>query len=264
VKTKTAVITGVTGQDGSYLSDLLLSKDYEVIGLARRTSTYNKQNIEHLLTHRRFKVVEAEITDPTSISGVINEYKPDEFYNLAAQSHVGTSFDQPSFTFQVNAVGVLNCLEAIRQINPSTKFYQASTSEMFGENFSLNYHKFETYKNPNRTILVESHTSKEQNETTPFSPNSPYAVAKAAAHYLVQNYRRAYKLHASCGILFNHESPRRGENFVTQKIVKWIADNVYGDHEEYKLNPLEPLKLGNLDASRDWGYAGDYVEAMWS
>ena len=231
---KTAVITGITGQDGSFLAELLLSKGYEVIGIARRTSMEDKKfyNIQHLLKNTNLTIENGDLTDPSSLWRVISDYMPDEFYNLAAQSHVGYSFEAPESTMQINATGVLNCLEAIRNIFPNTKFYQASTSEMFGDN-----------------------TNAPQNESTVLSPVSPYACAKVAAHNLVVNYRKAYDLHASSGILFNHESERRGEQFVTRKITKAAA--------RIKLGLQSELRLGNLEARRDWGYAKEYVEAMW-
>ena len=231
---KTAVITGITGQDGSFLAELLLSKGYEVVGLARRTSMEDKKfyNIQHLLKNTNLIIENGDLTDPSSLWRVVSDYMPDEFYNLAAQSHVGYSFEAPESTMQINATGVLNCLEAIRNIFPNTRFYQASTSEMFGDN-----------------------TNAPQNENTVLSPVSPYACAKVAAHNLVVNYRKAYDLHASSGILFNHESDRRGEQFVTRKITKAAA--------RIKLGLQNELRLGNLDARRDWGYAKEYVEAMW-
>ena len=234
----TALITGITGQDGSYLSELLLSKDYTVIGLHRRSSTNNLCRIKHLLNNPNFKLEEFDLTDPSGCNRVINQYGPQEFYNLGAQSHVGTSFKQPTSTFEINAVGVINVLESIRNYSPKTKFYQAGTSEMFGRNY------------------VIKNDDKYQDENTPMLPQSPYGVAKLASHHMVQIYRSAYGLFAGSGILFNHESPRRGENFVTKKITKYIGQLVRG-------KAVGKLQLGNLEAHRDWGHAEDYVRAMW-
>lgn len=231
---KTAIITGITGQDGSYLAELLLQKKYKVVGVTRRSSSEDKKyfNIEHLLNNPNLILENGDLTDSSSIWRIVKQYMPDEFYNLAAQSHVGASFTSPESTFEINATGVLNCLEAIRVASPKTKFYQASTSEMFGDN-----------------------SSAPQGEKTLFSPVSPYACAKVAAHNLVINYRKAYGLFACSGILFNHESERRGEQFVTRKITKAAA--------RIKLGLQSELRLGNLDAKRDWGYAKEYVEVMW-
>lgn len=231
---KTAIITGINGQDGSFLAELLLEKKYRVVGIVRRSSIEDKKlfNIEHLLSNPNLIIENGDLTDSASLWKIINVYKPDEFYNLAAQSHVGASFTSPESTFQINASGVLNCLEAIRNISPNTKFYQASTSEMYGDN-----------------------STAPQNENTPFSPVSPYACSKVAAHNLVINYRKAYGLFACNGILFNHESERRGEQFVTRKITKAAARITLGLQKE--------LRLGNLEAKRDWGYAKEYVEVMW-
>jgi len=231
---KTAIVTGVTGQDGSFLAELLLEKQYKIIGLVRRSSMEDKKlfNIEHLLNNKNFILENGDLTDSSSIWRLVQKYKPDEFYNLAAQSHVGASFTSPESTFEINSTGVLNCLEAIRNISPETKFYQASTSEMFGDNIHA-----------------------PQSETSMFSPVSPYACGKLAAHSLVVNYRKAYGLFACSGILFNHESERRGEQFVTRKITKAAA--------RIKLGLQNELRLGNLEAKRDWGYAKEYVEAMW-
>jgi len=231
---KTAIITGVNGQDGSYLAELLLEKNYKVIGLVRRSSMEDKKfyNIEHLLSYPNFIIEHGDLTDASSIWRAIQHHKPDEFYNLAAQSHVGISFETPESTLSINATGVLNCLEAIRNLKPDIKFYQASTSEMFGDNISA-----------------------PQNENTILSPVSPYACSKVFAHNLVINYRKAYNIFACSGILFNHESPRRGEQFVTRKITKAAV--------RIKLGLQTELRLGNLDAKRDWGYAKEYVEAMW-
>ena len=239
---KIAIVTGATGQDGSYLSELLLDKGYTVVGLRRRSSSEKGlERIEHLLNNDNFKLVEADITDSGCVNNLISEYMPHEVYNLAAQSHVGTSFKQPSYTSQVNLQGPINFLEAIRLLSPSTKFYQASTSEMFGKNYE---------------VFADT---KYQKETTPFVPQSPYAVAKLAAHEMVRIYRDSYDLFACCGILFNHESERRGENFVTRKITKWIGEFVASGQDE----DFPALRLGNLDAHRDWGHAQDYVDAMY-
>ena len=239
---KIAIVTGATGQDGSYLSELLLDKGYTVVGLRRRSSSEKGlERIQHLLNNDNFKLVEADITDSGCVNNLIAEYMPHEVYNLAAQSHVGTSLKQPSYTSQVNLQGPINFLESIRLLSPSTKFYQASTSEMFGKNYE------------------EFAGTKYQKETTPFVPQSPYAVAKLAAHEMVRIYRDSYGLFACCGILFNHESERRGENFVTRKITKWIGEFVASGQDE----DFPALRLGNLDAHRDWGHAQDYVDAMY-
>ena len=262
---KVAIVTGTTGQDGSYLSELLLDKGYTVVGLRRRSSSEKGlERIQHLLNNDNFKLVEADITDSGCVNNLIQEYRPHEVYNLGAQSHVMTSFSQPSYTTQVNLQGPLNFLEAIRLLSPSTKFYQASTSEMFGKNFE------------------QMGDTKYQTETTAFVPQSPYAVAKLAAHEMVRIYRDSYGLYACCGILFNHESERRGENFVTRKITKWIGqfyrwlDEMNLSHEYLsntdnfdklyasgRQESFPKLRLGNLDAYRDWGHAQDYVEAMY-
>jgi len=233
-KQKTAVITGITGQDGSFLTELLLEKDYKVVGLVRRSSMEDKKlfNIEHLLNNSNLQLENGDLTDSSSIWRITQNHKPDEFYNLAAQSHVGASFTSPESTFQINSSGVLNCLEAIRNISPETRFYQASTSELYGDN-----------------------SSAPQSENTAFSPVSPYACGKLAAHSLVINYRKAYNLFACSGILFNHESERRGEQFVTRRITKAAA--------RIKLGLQNELRLGNLEAKRDWGYAKEYVDVMW-
>jgi GDPmannose 4,6-dehydratase len=272
---KKAIITGITGQDGSYLAELLLEKGYEVIGLVRRTSNENSTyRIDHIKD--RINLVEGEISDSGSVYSLVEEHKPDEIYNLAAQSHVGTSFHQPDYTFQVDALGPLYFLQAIHKYSPKTRFYQASTSELFGKNFT-------EQREPWDDKIVDRY----QDEDTEFMPQSPYAVAKQAAHNMVRIYREGYGIHASCGILFNHESERRGENFVTRKITKWIGEfvkwgnptNELGqillkeigdcDDENMLYNSLmdkkgfPKLRLGNLDAYRDWGHAKDYVEAMW-
>lgn len=235
---KIALVTGVTGQDGSYLSDLLLEKEYKVVGLHRRSSTNNTVRISHLLHNPNFLLEEFDLTDPSGCNRIIDHYQPHEFYNLGAQSHVGTSFKQPSTTIEINTTGVVNVLESIRNLSPHTKFYQASTSEMFGRNYTV------------------KDNTKVQDENTAMLPQSPYGVAKLASHHMVQIYRSAYNLFSCSGILFNHESPRRGENFVTRKITKYIGRVVRGETNER-------LSLGNLDAFRDWGHAKDYVRAMW-
>jgi GDPmannose 4,6-dehydratase len=225
-----ALITGVTGQDGSYLAELLLSKGYEVVGVVRRTSHHSYERIEHLL--ERIEVVAADLLDQHSLTVVLQETRPDEVYNLAAQSYVPTSWTQPVLTGEFTALGVTRILEAIRLVHPSARFYQASSSEMFGRV-----------------------TETPQRETTPFYPRSPYGVAKVYGHWITVNYRESYNLYAVSGILFNHESPRRGIEFVTRKVTDGVA--------RIKLGMGKEIALGNLDARRDWGFAGDYVEAMW-
>jgi GDPmannose 4,6-dehydratase len=225
-----ALITGVTGQDGSYLAELLLSKGYEVVGVVRRTSHHSYERIEHLLD--RIEVVAADLLDQHSLTVVLQETRPDEVYNLAAQSYVPTSCTQPVLTGEFTALGVTRILEAIRLVHPSAKFYQASSSEMFGRV-----------------------TETPQHEATPFYPRSPYGVAKVYGHWITVNYRESYNLYAVSGILFNHESPRRGIEFVTRKVTDGVA--------RIKLGLAQEIPLGNLDARRDWGFAGDYVEAMW-
>jgi GDPmannose 4,6-dehydratase len=237
--TKISLISGITGQDGSYLADLLLHKKHIVVGLYRRNSTNNFERISHI-NDNHFILEEFDLTDSSGCNRLISKYKPDNFFNLGAQSHVGTSFKQPITTFQIDTIGVINVLESIRNYSPSTRFYQASTSEMFGKNYS-------------EDIL----RGKYQNEQTPFMPQSPYGVAKLASHRMVGIYREAYNLFATSGILFNHESPRRGENFVTRKITSYIGKLMNG-----KINKSEKLGLGNLIAKRDWGHAKDYVNAM--
>ena len=229
-KTRTAVITGVTGQDGSYLAELLLEKGYEVIGIVRRTSHDSYERIGHLLD--RVHVVAADLLDQHSLTMVIRDAKPDEVYNLAAQSFVPTSWSQPVLTGEFTALGVTRLLEAIRLAHPEARFYQASSSEMFGK----------AMETPQR-------------ESTPFYPRSPYGVAKVYGHWITVNYRESYGMYAVSGILFNHESPRRGLEFVTRKISDAVA--------RIKLGKANELRLGNLDSARDWGFAGDYVEAMW-
>ena len=231
-----ALITGVTGQDGSYLAEFLIAKRYQVHGLKRRSSSFNTDRVDHL--YRDFHesgaqlfLHYADLTDPISLAGLLNEIRPDEIYNLGAQSHVKVSFETPEYTGDVVGLGTLRLLESIRRTGLKCRFYQASSSEMFGS------------------------TPPPQDESSPFHPRSPYACAKAFAHQCTVNYRESYGMHASCGILFNHESPRRGETFVTRKITRAVA--------HIKLGMQEKLFLGNLDARRDWGYAPDYVRAMW-
>jgi len=236
---KTALVTGITGQDGSYLAELLLEKNYKVVGLHRRSSTNNFERIRSIVGNVNFLLEEFDLTDPSGCNRIVDQYQPQEFYNLGAQSHVGTSFKQPTTTFEINTVGVVNILESIRNLSPKTKFYQASTSEMFGRNYS---------EGPDG--------SKYQNETTLMLPQSPYGVAKLASYHMVEIYRSSYGLFGCSGILFNHESPRRGENFLTRKVTKYIGQLVKGLTKE-------KLKLGNLDAQRDWGHAKDYVRAMY-
>ncbi|WP_137008604.1 GDP-mannose 4,6-dehydratase [Aquitalea aquatilis] len=231
---KVAVVTGVTGQDGAYLAELLLDKGYIVYGTYRRTSSVNFWRLDELniTNHINLNLVEFDLTDLSSIIRLLQKSKPNEIYNLAAQSFVGVSFDQPVTTAEITAIGVTNILEAIRIVNPKIKFYQASTSELFG--------------------LVQEIP---QRETTPFYPRSPYGVAKLYAHWITVNYRESYNIFACSGILFNHESPLRGREFVTRKITDTVA--------KIKLGLLDVLELGNLDAKRDWGYAKEYVEGMW-
>jgi GDPmannose 4,6-dehydratase len=227
---KTALITGVTGQDGSYLAELLLAKGYRVCGMVRRASTENFQRIEHL--RDRLLLLQGDLLDQTSIASILDQVRPDEVYNLAAMSFVPTSWQKPVLTAEFTAVGVTRVLDAIRQACPKARFYQASSSEMFGK----------VRETP-------------QSETTPFHPRSPYGVAKVYGHYITVNYRESYGLYACSGILFNHESPRRGLEFVTRKITHSVARIKFGLAAE--------LRLGNLQAKRDWGFAGDYVRAMW-
>lgn len=234
---KKALITGITGQDGSYLAELLLEQGYEVHGILRRTSTFNRQRIDPIyqnadLNQCRFHLHYGDLADSPSIYKLIEQIAPNEIYNLAAQSHVKVSFENPEYTADIVATGTLRLLEANRQTGVMARFYQASSSEMFGK----------VRETP-------------QTELTPFHPRSPYGVAKVFAHQITVNYRESYDMHASCGILFNHESPRRGENFVTRKITQSVAKIHKGLQDK--------LVLGNLDAKRDWGYAKEYVEAMW-
>jgi GDPmannose 4,6-dehydratase len=227
---KKALITGITGQDGSYLAELLLKKGYEVYGLTRRTSTVNNERIAHI--QEKIHLLQGDLLDQSSLASAIMEAEPEEVYNLAAQSFVKTSWNQPVLTGEFTAIGVTRMLEAIRSVNPKIKFYQASSSEMFGKV-----------------------TETPQKETTRFYPRSPYGVAKVYGHYITLNYRESFDLYACSGILFNHESPRRGLEFVTRKISNAVA--------RISLGKQKKLELGNLDAERDWGFAGDYVEAMW-
>lgn len=236
MSSKRALITGITGQDGSYLAELLLNKGYHVWGLIRRASTFNTQRIDHLYQdpHERppLRLIYGDLTDANSLQKALHESQPDEVYNLGAQSHVRVSFDVPDYTAEATGMGTLRLLEAVRELDRKPRFYQASSSELYGQVREV-----------------------PQKETTPFYPRSPYASAKAFAFYTVVNYREAYGLHASNGILFNHESERRGETFVSRKITRAVAHIKHGLQDK--------LYLGNLDAQRDWGYAPDYVEAMW-
>lgn len=227
---KKALVTGITGQDGSYLAELLLAKGYEVHGIIRRSSSLNTRRIDHIFS--RLNIHFGDLSDGSALARIITKIQPDEIYNLAAQSHVRVSFDVPEYTGDVTGIGTCRLLEAIRESGSKPKFYQASSSEMFG--------------------LVQEVP---QRETTPFYPRSPYGCAKVYSHWLTVNYRESYGMHASNGILFNHESPRRGETFVTRKITKAVANILTGKQDK--------LFLGNLSAKRDWGFAGDYVEAMW-
>ena len=233
---KKALITGVTGQDGSYLAEILINKGYEVHGLIRRSSTFNTSRIDHLINDKtlsdKFFFHHGDMTDASSLNRILEKVEPSEIYNLAAQSHVKVSFEIPDYTAQVDALGTLRFLDAIRETRIKTKFYQASTSELYGKVQEI-----------------------PQNEDTPFYPRSPYGVAKLYAYWIITNYREAYDLFACNGILFNHESPRRGETFVTKKITSAVAKIKYG--------MLDKIFLGNLDSKRDWGYAPEYCEGMW-
>jgi GDPmannose 4,6-dehydratase len=229
---KIAFITGMTGQDGPYLAKFLLEKDYKVYGLCKRYSNPNLENLEYLGIVNDIDLVTGDITDDGCINHLLKSIKPNEFYNLAAQSFVGTSWDLNKVTTEVNSIGTLNILNAIKNYSATTKFYQASTSEMFGNS-----------------------ATNQQDENTPFHPRSPYGVSKLFAHWITINFRESYGMHASTGILFNHESPIRGKEFVTRKITDGVA--------KIKLGLSDKIVLGNLDSSRDWGFAGDYVEAMW-
>ena len=227
---KRALITGVTGQDGSYLAEFLLSKDYEVYGMVRRTSTVRYERIQHI--QNRIHIVQGDMGDHASLITAISTIQPDEIYNLAAQSFVPTSWNQPVFTGDITGLGVTRILDAIRSVNPQIKYYQASSSEMFGKVREV-----------------------PQNESTPFYPRSPYGVAKVYGHWITVNYRESYGLFTCSGILFNHESPRRGLEFVTRKVTHHVA--------MIKLELANEIRIGNLESQRDWGYAGDYVRAMW-
>ena len=234
---KKALISGITGQDGSYLVELLLEKGYDVYGLIRRCSTFNTDRIDHLyldphIEQNKLHLIYADLSDGNNLGNIISDIEPDEIYNLGAQSHVRVSFDQPIFTANINALGTLRLLEAARLLGDKVKFYQASSSEMFGK-------------------VLET----PQNENTPFYPRSPYGISKVYAYWQAVNYREAYNIFACNGILFNHESPRRGETFVTRKITRGAT--------RIKMGLQDKIYLGNLDAKRDWGFAGDYVEAMW-
>ena len=228
--TRRALITGITGQDGSYLAEMLLDKGYDVVGMVRRTSTVTFERIDHLMD--RIQLHSGDLLDPLSLIEALRVHEPDEVYNLAAQSFVPASFEQPVLTGETTALGVTRLLDAIRVVDPTIRFYQASSSEMFGKVREV-----------------------PQTEDTPFHPRSPYGVAKVYGHWITVNYRESYGLHASSGILFNHESPRRGLEFLPRKISHGVAQIAHGQATE--------LRLGNLDAKRDWGYAGDYVDAMW-
>jgi len=230
--TKTAIVTGITGQDGAYLAKLLLSKGYRVVGTFRRTSNLNLDRIDYLGLTDELELIPMDLQDQGNIIRVLNKVEPDEIYNLAAQSFVAVSFEQPLVTGDITGLGAVRLLEGIRSVNPQIRYYQASTSEMFGKVQEV-----------------------PQNEKTPFYPRSPYAAAKLYAHWMTVNYREAYNMYACSGILFNHESPLRGEEFVTRKITQTVAKIKHGQASE--------LRLGNLDAKRDWGYAPEYVEAMW-
>lgn len=257
---KSALITGVTGQDGSYLAELLLSEGYEVVGLARRSSTSNTSRIDHVLSHENFRLVRGDVTDSSLVTRLIHNGYFDEVYNLAAHSFVGASFEEPKYVTQVNLNGCLNCLEAIRQMpaGERPRFYQASTSEMFGKSYSYGFEPVHHFTVSDDHPIPESMIGNVwQNEDTPFVPASPYAVAKLAAHNLVKIYREAYGVFACSGILFNHESPRRGEEFVTRKITKYI-----GKLSAKGFDKVGTLKLGNIDACRDWGHAKDYVRGQ--
>ena len=235
---KKALITGITGQDGSYLAEFLLQKDYEVYGIVRRSSSINTDRIDHLYRdpHEagvRLRLIYGDLNDASSINQVVSAVQPDEIYNLGAQSHVRVSFDIPEYTAEASGLGCVRLLEAVRESGQRCRFYQASSSELYGK-------------------VVET----PQRETTPFRPRSPYACAKAYAYYITVNYRESYGMHASNGILFNHESPRRGETFVTRKVTRAAAHIKFGLQDK--------LFMGNIDAKRDWGFAGDYVEGMWA
>jgi len=261
---KKAIIFGVTGQDGSHLAELLLSKGYIVVGVARRASTDNTERIKDILSNKMFLMEQSDVTDAFSLIQLFNKHdNVDEVYNLAAQSHVAVSFKQPALTWDITAKGCLNILQCMFDLGIKARFYQASSSEMYGKHYA-----------------VDQDGNKYQDEDTKFMPQSPYAIAKCAAHHITRLFREGYGVHASAGILFNHEGPRRGETFVTRKITKWIGDYIKWKNRavnptqpnEYNFDPdniiinehkFQKLRLGNLEAFRDWGYAGDYVEAMW-
>lgn len=273
---KTAIITGVNGQDGSYLAELLLDKGYKVIGLHRHSANLNLENLSEVRDHENFSWECVDVTDPSSIFSCISKHQPDELYNLAAQSFVKVSFDQPSTTFEANCIGVVNILEAVKKSCPTCKVYQASTSEMFGKNLSYIYDvqgcsvrydglldkNSDSYENRNGHVCMIPNCDSDglfQDELTPFCPQSPYGVAKLASHHMCRLYREGYGMFVCCGILFNHESPRRGQQFVTRKITNYIGELANAkDPKNFR-----KLELGNLDAQRDWGHARDYVEAMW-
>lgn len=302
---KVSIVTGVGGQDGSYLSELLLKKGYKVIGIKRRSATSSLSNLDNVIGHENFELVSGDITDAPFIFSCIQKYKPDEVYNLAAQSFVHSSFDQPIHTFHVDTEGVVNILEAVRHLLPTCKVYQASTSEMFGSSYSEKMVPNPECPQNNMTRMQYEEASKFggihcdciailtkrfQDESTTFTPQSPYAIAKLASHHMCRLYRESYGLKVSCGILFNHESPRRGKEFVTRKVTEYVAklhiksrilhtgfgvQSAYQDgfvehgvHNGYSYIPKEladfpKLQLGNLSAYRDWGHAEDYVMAMW-
>jgi len=281
-----AIIFGVTGQDGSHLADLLIEKGYDVVGVSRRCSVDNTERIKHLGRIDKFDLIQGDITDAHSVGRIFKDHVDvDEVYNLAAQSHVGVSFKQPGLTWDITGKGCLNILQCMVDEGVKGKFYQASSSEMFGSNYDTR----PDYQNERQYLKKVRNNEplqlKYQDENTKFLPQSPYAIAKCAAHYMTSLYRDAYGIHASSGILFNHEGPRRGDNFVTRKITKWIGEytawrkknsqypirgcNRTDSIIAYKYNSddvkstFSKLRLGNLEAFRDWGYSGDYVEAMW-
>ncbi len=288
---KKAIIFGVTGQDGSHLADLLVDKGYKVIGVARRSSVDTTQRIVDTMTSPNFLLALGDITDVSSVTTLLKEHADvNEVYNLAAQSHVAVSFKQPGLTWDVTGKGCLNILQSLVDLEMThVKFYQASSSEMFGKNYDERTVLKLEDKKEKQSLDELYECEKFQNEETKFLPQSPYAIAKCAAHYMVRLYRESYNMHASAGILFNHEGPRRGENFVTRKITKWVGDFINYKKEirkQYTLKVIETwfeedrivfecastrehlgsfpkLRLGNLEAFRDWGFAGDYVEAMW-
>jgi len=298
-----ALVFGITGQDGSYLTELLLNKNYKVYGVSRHVSVPTYERISHLQRQGGLELLEGDITDQASVARIIRYVKPDEVYNLAAQSHVGVSFNEPAHTFAVTAGGCLNILEGIRNEHPKAKFYQASSSEMFGNSFSTRYKtdKPLVITNVNGIEMEQFAVEKYQNEETPLSPRSPYAIAKTAAHHFTRLYRISYGIFTCSGMLFNHESERRGENFVSRKITRYLGelianctlefpnkrylapekkaelDNEHEDpyfchirkdwkkiiYHRHLLSAYPKLKLGNVKASRDWGHAEDYVRAMW-